>query len=72
MESIKTVLMNLFAGRNRNGDIENRTVDTEQGQGKERVGQTERGALTNIQYHVQNSGELLYSTGSSPRCSAMT
>ena len=62
MESRKTVLMNLFAGRNRNGDIENRTVDTEQGQGKERVVQTERGALTNIQYYVQNSGELLYST----------
>ena len=72
MESRKTVLMNLFASRNRNGDIENRTVDTEQGQGKERVGQIERGALINIQYHVQNSGKLLYSTGSSPWCSAMT
>ena len=34
MESRKMVLMNLFAGRNRHTDIENRLVGTE---GKERV-----------------------------------
>ena len=66
------VLMNLFAGRNRNGDVENRTVETEQGQGKESVGRTERGALINIHYHVQNSGKLLYGTRSSVWCFTIT
>ena len=43
------VQRNLFPGRNRQADVENRYVDTG---GNGRVGQSETAALTYIHYHV--------------------
>ena len=43
------VVMNLFTGRNRDADIENRLWTQWE---KERVGQIERIALKHIHYHV--------------------
>ena len=51
MESRKTVLMNLFAGRDRDRDVENRFVDNV---AKERLGRIERVALKYIHHHMQN------------------
>ena len=52
MESRKMALMNLFAHRNRDADIENRLVDTA---GEVGVGRTERVAGKHIHYHIQDS-----------------
>ena len=65
MKSRKMVLMNLFAGKNEDADIENKLVDiAREGEG----GKTEKVALTYI-YIVSCvkqliCGNLLYKTGS--------
>ena len=50
MESKKTVLKNLEAGRNKDADIENGLEDT--GRGKGKLGQSERVAWTYIHYQM--------------------
>ena len=54
MESRKMVQMNLFAGRNKVTNLENRHVDTQQ-RGKGRGVQTGRAALIHIHCHKTDS-----------------
>ena len=49
MCNLENVTVNLLAGSERDADVDNRLVNTE---GEEKVGRTERVALTYICYHV--------------------
>ena len=69
MNSAKMVLIHLFAGRDRDTDIESRLADTVgEGGGTDRVVSAHRLSCVN----QTARDKLLHSTGSSARCSLRT